>query len=197
MPAETSPAVVGERKNSTLWCACRATEHPCLVTKADAQTQKGSNLAQVNSRVKGNSNESQARVKGNSNESQVVMRLHTGGRYQRTVPLTKYAPKRARGTRRDKEETHSLKRHGRSKFRSHTSQTIPNSLCTGNIVPPGYKGKSRKAWRNSLVTNLLELSRRRDQCHQDCRRVNSQVTRRLQISYRIRSKVNWWDREEQ
>ena len=41
MPAEASSAVVGEKKKekkSTLWCACRATELPCLVTKADAQT---------------------------------------------------------------------------------------------------------------------------------------------------------------
>ena len=39
MPAEASSAVVGEHKekSSTLWCACRATELPCLVTKADAQ----------------------------------------------------------------------------------------------------------------------------------------------------------------
>ena len=48
-------------KNSTLWCACRATEHPRLITKADVQTQKGSKLSPVNSRVKGNSNKSQNR----------------------------------------------------------------------------------------------------------------------------------------
>ena len=40
MPAEASSAVVGEKKekDSTLWCACSATELPCLVTKADAQS---------------------------------------------------------------------------------------------------------------------------------------------------------------
>ena len=36
MPAEASSAVVVEKKG-TVWCACRATELPCVVTKADAQ----------------------------------------------------------------------------------------------------------------------------------------------------------------
>ena len=132
------------------------------------------------------------------------MRLPTG-RLQKPVPLTKYAPKRARGTGRDKEETHSLKRHGGSTFRSHTSQTIQNSLCAGDIVPPGYKGRSQKEKRNSPGTRLLQI------CWNSHGEGNS-VTRIADVStlkqhedlnsvsgskYQIRSKVNWWDREEQ
>ena len=138
--------MVGERKKQYTVVRVSLNGAPMPGYKGLRTNTEGSKLAPVSSRGK-----------GNSNESQVVMRLPTGGRYQRTGPLTRYAPKRARGTRRDKEETHSLTRHGGSKFRSHTSQTIPTSLCTGNIVPPGYKGKSRKAQRNSLVTRLLQI----------------------------------------
>ena len=128
MPAEASSAVVGEWKKQ--YTVVRLSEHPHLITKADVQTQKGSKLAPVNSRVKGNSNKSQTK---NRSTDQIRSKASSRDR---------------EGQRRD-----ALKRHGGSKFRSHTSQTIPNSHCTGIIVPPCFKGSSEKARRNSLVTH--------------------------------------------
>ena len=131
-------------KNSTLWCACRATEHPRLITKADVQTQKGSKLAPVNSRVKRNSNKSQNRD-ATSHWWQVT-------KYPSTDQIRSKASSREReGHRRD--------------ALTQATRWIQISHCTGNIVPPGYKGRSQKADRklasDTVAPNLLELSRRR------------------------------------
>ena len=150
LPAEASSAVVGERKkNSTLWCACRATEHPRLITKADVQTQKGSKLAPVNSRVKGNSNKSKNRD-ATSDWWQVT-------KYRSTARIRSKASGKGRDT---EERTHSsdtvdpnfaATHHGRSQIRTVLATSWHRAT----------KASHRKQIENSLVTRLLELSRRR------------------------------------
>ena len=120
MPAEASSAVVGERKKQYTVVRVSRNGAPAPDHKG-VQTQKGSKLAPVNSRVKGNSNKSKNRD-ATSHWWQVT-------KYRST---DKCAAQRARRKGRDTEETHSLKRHGGSKFRS-------------------------KANRNSLVTRLLQI----------------------------------------